>query len=399
MRRIALLTALLALACAPAAADAKTRFWIKGAGFGHGIGMSQYGAQGMAKIGRNYQQILAHYYRHTVVSLTPTRSIRVLLQSGVSRASFSGATKVGSKTLDMNRTYYVRQHGAGVRIRTSSGKRVATYSQPVKVTSSLGYVRLNGTALNGVTSGHYRGGLELRGGGGVTVVNALGLDAYVRGVVPGEMPPSWYPEALKAQAVAARTYALASDRGSFFDVYPDTRSQMYKGKDYEVASTNAATRDTRRDVVTYNGQIITTFFFSTSGGKTESIQNVFYGATPEPYLHGVKDPYDKGAPRHRWKFGPYTRAQISAKLGSLCRGSFRKLRVVKHGYSPRIVRAKVVCSRGTVTTNGVTLRSVLHGYDSWIRIVKVTSGSSKKAAATALRKRIFAGGLFSPGLP
>ena len=88
----------------------------------------------------------------------------------------------------MNRTYYARQYGAGVRIRTSSGKRVATFTGPVKVRSSLGYVRLNGTALNGVTSGHYRGALELRGGGAVTVVNALRLEDYLRGVVPAEMP-------------------------------------------------------------------------------------------------------------------------------------------------------------------------------------------------------------------
>jgi stage II sporulation protein D len=398
MRRAAVLTALCALICVPAAADAKVRFWIKGAGFGHGVGMSQYGAYGMAKIGRNYQQILAHYYRGTIVSLTPTRSIRVLLQSSRSRVTFSGATRAGSKRLSMSKTYSATQYGSGVRIRGPRGKRIATFRRPVKVKSSLGYVRLGGTALNGVTSGRYRGALELRGGGGVSVVNALGLDAYVRGVVPGEMPSSWLPEALKAQAVAARTYGLASDRGSFFDVYPDTRSQMYQGRDYEVASTNAAVKATRRNVVTYNGDLITTYFFSTSGGKTESVQNSFIGATPEPYLRGVKDPYDKISPRHRWKLGPYTRRAISAKLGLLCRGSFRKLRIRKHGYSPRIVKADVVCSRGTIRTTGPTLRATLGTYDSWLTIKKVKTGSSSKraAAVTPLRKRIFANGPLSP---
>src|SRR3954451_16578290 len=90
MRRALPLTALCALLWVPAAADAKVRFWIKGAGFGHGVGMSQYGAYGMAKIGRNYQQILAHYYRGTVVSLTPQHSIRVMLQAA-RQVSFSGA--------------------------------------------------------------------------------------------------------------------------------------------------------------------------------------------------------------------------------------------------------------------------------------------------------------------
>src|SRR3954452_12722108 len=375
MRRAAVLTALCALICVPAAADAKVRFWIKGAGFGHGVGMSQYGAYGMARLGRNYQQILAHYYRGTIVSLTPTHSIRVLLQSGRSRVRLDGATRVGGKRLSMNKTYSATQHGSGVRIRGPRGGRIATFARPLKGRRTVRYVRLRGTALNGVTSGRYRGALELRGGGGLSVVNALGLDAYVRGVVPGEMPSSWLPEALKAQAVAARTYGLASDRGSFFDVYPDTRSQMYQGRDYETLSTNAAVRATRRNVVTYDGALIMTYFFSTSGGRTESVQNSFIGAAPEPYLRGVKDPYDKIAPRHRWKFGPYTRRAISARLGSLCRGSFRRLRVRKHGYSPRIVSADVVCSRGTVRTTGPTLRSTLGVYDSWLSIKKVTSGS------------------------
>src|SRR3954452_15975102 len=150
---------------------------------------------------------------------------------------------------------------------------------------------------------------------------------------------------------------------------------MYQGMSYEVASSNRAVRDTSKYVVTYNGQLITTYFFSTSGGKTESVQNSFYGAAPVPYLHGVKDPYDKIAPRHKWRKGPYTRARLSAKLGSYCLGSFRKLRVRKHGYSPRIVSADVVCSGGTVRTTGPTLRSTLGVYDSWLSIKKVTSGS------------------------
>src|SRR3954470_12813670 len=101
MRRSLALTVLCALLCVPASASAGTRFSIKGAGFGHGVGMSQYGAQGMARVGRNYQQILAHYYRGTIVSLSRTRSIRVLLQQGQSRISFSGASRAGNKRLSL----------------------------------------------------------------------------------------------------------------------------------------------------------------------------------------------------------------------------------------------------------------------------------------------------------
>src|SRR4051794_37828431 len=344
MRRTLCLTATCALLCAPSVADAASRYTIKGAGFGHGVGMSQYGAYGMAQQGRNYQQILGHYYEDTVVSLTPARSIRVLLQPSRSRVTFDGATSAGGTRLDPDATYSATQRGAGVTIRDARGKAVKKSSSPLKVSSSLGYTRLGGSALNGITSGRYRGSLVLFGDSGVTVVNQLDVNKYVQGVVPGEMPSSWHPEALKAQAVAARTYGLMSDRGgAVFDVYPGTVSQVYNGMDGEVASTNAAVRATKDQVVTYDGQMITTYFFSTSGGKTEDSDKVF-GGPSVPYLQGVDDPYDKIAPRHRWHFGPYTRGTLSAKLGRLCAGRFKRLKVRQHGFSPRIVSADVVCT-------------------------------------------------------
>ena len=92
-------------------------------------------------------------------------------------------------------------------------------------------MRLMGPALNGVSSGLYRGDIEVRvDGGGVTAINELDMDSYLRGVVAGEMPSTWPLEALKVQAVAARTYALATRKtDGAFDQYPDTRSQVYRG--------------------------------------------------------------------------------------------------------------------------------------------------------------------------
>jgi stage II sporulation protein D len=213
-------------------------------------------------------------------------------------------------------------------------------------------------------------------------VNQLDVNKYVQGVVPGEMPSSWHPEALKAQAVAARTYGLMSDRGgAVFDVYPGTVSQVYNGMDGEVASTNEAVRATKNQVVTYNGEMITTYFFSTSGGKTEDSDNVF-GGESVPYLQGVDDPYDKISPRHRWHFGPYTRGAISAKFGRLCAGRFKRLKVRQHGFSPRIVSADVVCTGGTVRASGSTLRGALGLYDSWLKVVRVGSKSAKRPGGT-----------------
>src|SRR5262249_43018600 len=149
--------------------------------------------------------------------------------------------------LKATETYYATVKGAGILIKDHTGKTIGTFAAPVGVTSSKNLVRVGGTALNNVTSGTYRGSLELRPsqGGGVTVVNVLSLDDYVKGVVPGEVSSLWDPEALKAQAVAARSYGLSTDAGGpIFDQYPDTRSQMYVGVGSERSSTNAAVDET-----------------------------------------------------------------------------------------------------------------------------------------------------------
>ena len=208
-------------------------------------------------------------------------------------------------------------------------------------------LRLNGRAMNGVSGGHYHGSLEFLPSpfSGLAVVNVASLDDYVKGVVPGEMPSSWAPAALEAQAVAARSYALATDAGGpVFDQYPDTRSQVYKGADGEMPTSNAAVDATAGQVLRYQGQIAATYFFSTSGGHTEDIQNVFYGAKPEPYLTGVDDPYDNISPKHRWQIR-LTTAGLQHRLGSLVRGKLRGVKVLQRGVSPRIVWAAVVGSR------------------------------------------------------
>ena len=369
MRRTLAVT-VLALVLAPASALAATSWTIKGAGWGHGIGMSQYGAQGQAEVGRNYQQILASYYTGTIVSLSRQRSIRVLLLASRPRAVFSGATKIGNRALQPSKTYIATRRGAGLLLKDSRGKKVGLFTDvPTVVSSSTSLLDLHGSGL-------YHGTLELRQGtaGGVTAVNALSLDQYVQGVVPGEMPASWAPEALKAQAVAARTYALTTDAGgTVFDQFNDTRSQVYAGASAETAATNAAVRATANQIVTYDGKAIVTYFFSTSGGKTEDVQNVFYGSLSEPYLQSVSDPYDRIAPRHRWKFGPYSPKRVKAKLGGLCSGNFRNVRIRQRGASPRVVRADVVCSRGTRSVSGAQIRSAAGLYDTWFTFVKVTS--------------------------
>src|SRR5215210_2772399 len=385
MRRFALLTALLALSAAPAAADAATVNVIRGGGWGHGIGMSQYGAYGYAQNGSGYRDILAHYYQGTRLSQS-SGAVRVLLQPVDPYIRIRGASRAGTKALKPSTTYVARRSGSTIVLRNSHGKLAGRFASPLKLERPGRPLRLLGPALNGMSGGLYRGAIEVTTAlGGVSAINVVGLDPYVQGVVPGEMPSSWHPEALKAQAVAARSYALATDKPGPFDQYPDTRSQVYRGVAGETASSNAAVAATAGQVLTYDGAPAVTYFFSTSGGYTENVENVFLGSDPEPYLRGVPDPYDGGSPYHRWRLR-MTTAQLNARLSGYVFGRFRRLEVVKRGASPRIVTARVRSSFGTKLITGPTLRARLGLRDTWVRFTTVrTSARRGRPAKVAQR--------------
>ena len=145
--------------------------------------------------------------------------------------------------------------------------------------------------------GFYRGALRLhRDGGAIAVVNDASLEHYLYGVVAAEMPSSWAAEALKAQAVVARSYALRSRRPTaLYDVFADTRSQVYRGVVAEAATAVAAVRATRALAVRFGAEIAQTFFHSTSGGRTAATEEGF-GGTPVPYLVSVDDPTTTSRP-------------------------------------------------------------------------------------------------------
>jgi stage II sporulation protein D len=195
-------------------------------------------------------------------------------------------------------------------------------------------------------------------------VRRVGLESYVRGVVGAEMPASWPMAALEAQAVAARTYALTAHAGgSKFDVYSDSRSQVYLGKAAETQATDAAVRATAGQIVTYDGQPAITYFFASSGGRTESIQNAWPGSPPEPWLVSVDDPYD-GGPLHDWTI-ELSFQQASVRLKGLVEGKLEGIEVGKRGSSPRIVTAYVLGSKGKTLVSGGELAQRLGLYDTW----------------------------------
>src|SRR3954454_18040579 len=377
MKKLALITTIALLALAgPASAASSSNWTIRGAGFGHGIGLSQYGAYGYAAHGSDWKAIALHYFAGTHLGNAAGRTIRVLLQSGNGTVWVSGATRAGSHKLDSTKSYRLMRHGLGVELRTARGKRIATMTGVVPVSSSSGSFVLGGRAMNGLSDGRYRGTMEVRPGtfGGLMAVNALPLDDYIQGVIVGEMPTSWPQPALEAQAVVARSYALVTDAGgAIFDQYPDTRSQMYYGMSRETSGTNQAVQSTAGEVVMYGNQVASTYYFSTSGGRTENVENSWPGSAPVPYLQSVDDPYDNLSPRHRWRF-VWSKSKLDAKLGSFVKGKLKNLKVTKRGVSPRIVNAQVIGTRGTTTVTGPQLRSRLGMFDTWAYFVNVKSG-------------------------
>jgi stage II sporulation protein D len=268
-------------------------FVLSGRGWGHGVGMSQYGAHGMAQAGYSYTKILAHYYSGTTIGKAPTKEVRVLLAEGRRAVTIASA--------------------APYRIVDASGKRFKMTGEPVTLRADLvlpgtkppaealpPLVVSAGKAPLSFDGKLFRGKLELAPQSSfLRVVNQVPLEAYLQGVVAGEVPHQWHTEALKAQAVAARSYALATVvKGKPFDLYSDVRSQVYLGVAGEKPRTTAAVRATAGEVVLYGGRIATTYYFSTSGGRTASAADVFGFSVP--YLVGRPDPWDKASPYHSW---------------------------------------------------------------------------------------------------
>jgi stage II sporulation protein D len=227
----------------------------------------------------------------------------------------------------------------------------------------------------------------------------IDLDPYVKGVVAGEMPSSWPIEALKVQAVAARTYALATRKTTgAFDQYPDTRSQVYRGVIGESVRSNAAVDATAGRILTFGGQPAVTYYFSTSGGHTENVEFSFVGSLSKPWLVGVPDPYDTHSPYHRWQ-ASYSGTTLGRALGS--RGSFRRIEVLSRGVSPRVVRARVIGSAGSTILTGPQIRSRLGLRDSWFTHVRVSSSalgqrSARPASWGAGPRRLALAGEFLP---
>lgn len=243
----------------------------------------------------------------------------------------------------------------------------------------------------------YRGRLQVRlEGGKLQVVNHVPLETYLTSVVGSEMPASWPQEALRAQAVAARTYALKTRKpAGLFDLRATTASQVYKGVEAETPSTQAAVQGTRGLVLTYNDALIEAVFHSSSGGSTESSGNLW--AKQLPYLVSVPD-FDQASPVRDWR-QPLDRQQLRKAFPEL--GEVRAIDVLSSTPTGRVRQARVQGAQGQLLLSGAQLRQRLGLKSTWVRFEQEQAASAT-ATATASQP-LFEGLAFSvlppPPLP
>ena len=346
---------------APAVRAGDPVFLISGRGWGHGVGMSQWGAHGFARRGQDYRRILAHYYRGTAIGKAPVTKVRVLLAAGKPSLAIGSAApfRVRDATGRVARVAAGDQVlGPGLKIKRTGAKKRVALKPPLVFLPGAEPLRF---------ARRYRGTIQVdRVSGRLRAINVVGLEQYLYGVVPAEVPDDWLPEVLKAQAVAARTYAVATRKtGGAFDLYPDVRSQVYRGIDEEEDSTNAAVDETAGQVLTHGGRPIIAYFHSTSGGRTASVVHVWPGSRPTPYLTGVDDPYDSISPHHTW--GPVVTP--AARLQGVLKAPGRLLdvRTTVNG-SSRVDSVVGVGSGGEASAPGGDVRRALGLRSTWFRV-------------------------------
>ena len=344
---------------------------ITGSGWGHGIGMSQYGAYGAAVAGLSYRQILAFYYPGTTLgqlaegntirvwisadtdsklNVVPEKGLRVKDSAGATYTLPSGATyrqwrliRSGSKPV----LQYYNASGAWVtRTVALDPARVWSFDNPVRKIVKL---RVPGGANRDL-----RQKVSLRFyGSGARTVNTLTMENYLRGVVPSEMPTEWAKAAVQAQAVAARSYAARfqqSPQQSIYDLCDTISCQMYTGQDGETADGTAAVQASANRVLKSGSSIALTLFSSSNGGYSAD------GGTP--YLVAKADPYDGRMKNQKWSVW-FSSAAVAQRYPSI--GTLRSIQVTARdgagAWGGRADTVVIAGSSGSVTVTGAAFRT------------------------------------------
>ena len=295
--------------------------------------------------------------------------LRVAIQKDVA------SLKIGSSTPAIVRD------GAGQQIgeltpRSSSAAKVKGQAITINKSVSAGELIIEPQDNGYVWIGNrwYRGRTHIiRQGKSLTAINYVDLEQYLYSVVGAEAVSSWPIEALKAQAVAARSYALYkrdTSASSIYDVDTTVGTQVYKGLDSEYTTTHEAVNNTFGQVMTYEDRVILAAFHSSSGGHTENVEDVW--SSPLPYLRAVVD-YDRESPVFEWQ-------QIIpvSKIQTLVTGvgNIRTLKPEKVTPRGRIITMKIIGDRGTKSVSGKDLRQALKLRSTLFRVS--TEGTNLK---------------------
>ena len=349
-------------------------FTIVGHGFGHGHGMSQYGANGAARKGLTHEQILAFYYPGTVPAQTSgwlrvwitghtSNDLVILAQSGLILRDRStqkdyplpgnlGATQwrlsvSGTKTVvDYKSDTWHRYQPGGLATLQGDGAFRAPSGKLTLVMPSGNRVYRDRLSAISPSAGSAKR----------VAVNSVTLENYVKGVVPAEMPASWSPEAVQAQAVAARTYAwwsVAQNPDRYYQICDTTSCQVYKGYGGEHPDANTAVDATRGQILTYGGKPAFTQFSASSGGRTS--------AGGVPYMPSKGDPYDdwSGNSVHDWSVKVSESAMEKRYPGI---GDLTKIKVTSRegggDWNGRVWNVTLVGTKASKAVTGSDLRSI-----------------------------------------
>lgn len=371
---LALALALLGVAADPTGSQAPdagaitatgASFTFTGSGWGHGVGMSQWGARGLAEAGRSHTQILTNYYRGaTVTTRAVSDGLRVLVaerRPTVTLVAGGHTTFNGVGNVAAGGTVTLTRSGNDIVLSGALNKTVAA---PLTVRyAGSGDLKL---VENGVSYRYGELAVRLDSSGLRVVVAGLAMQDYLYGLA--EMPASWHAQALRAQVVAARTFAQKRrdqrwGSGLDYDLLSTVTDQAYAGTKHQDPRWMSAVDVTAGQVVTYGGGLIDAVYHSSSGGHTENSEYVWVSTVP--YLRGAPDPFDAVAtnPHNSWTRS-YTGAQLGAWSGL---GVVSTISITGSiGVSGRTDRATVTLTGtgGTKTYTGVQFRSLVNSRTS-----------------------------------
>lgn len=305
----------------------------------------------LSGLGKRYWWVSALLWLAMVAPAHAELLLRVAIQEGASQV------KVGSSTNAVVRDDSGRLLG---ELRAMDGFAAQPRAGQVALHQWVAnqiWIEPSGNGYVWIGDRWYRGRtLLVAGKAGMTAVNYVDLEQYLYSVLGAEMNGNWPQEALKAQAVAARSYALNKRQNSesaLYDVDNTQASQVYKGLETESSGTYAAVDATTGQVLTYNGQIILAVFHSSSGGHTENAEDVWTEALP--YLRAVPD-FDQGSPVYQWT-KTFTRDELSRRISGV--GNITSLRPERTTRYGNVITLKVIGERGSKVISGAAAREAL----------------------------------------